>query len=121
MLAALEESALPRAVLSNKPHEFTCVTVEKILSGFSFDVVRGAMPSMPRKPDPAAALQIAKQLQVPPGNILYLGDTNTDMQTANAAGMFAAGALWGFRTADELLGSGAKVLLEEPLDVLSLL
>ncbi|MHC4153525.1 MAG: HAD family hydrolase [Planctomycetota bacterium] len=121
MLAALEESALRKAVLSNKPHEFTRITVEKLLSGFSFDMVQGMTPSVPRKPDPAAALQIARQLQVSPSNILYLGDTNTDMQTANGAGMFAAGALWGFRTADELLGSGAKVLLEKPLDVLSLL
>ena len=34
------------------------------------------------------------------------------MQTANAAGMYAAGVLWGFRGADELLENGAKILIE---------
>jgi phosphoglycolate phosphatase len=40
------------------------------------------------------------------------------MMTANAAGMYAVGVLWGFRKADELLESGAKVLLENPMDLL---
>ena len=121
MLAALEESALPMAVLSNKPHEFTCITVDKLLSGFSFDIVQGMTPSIPPKPEPTTALQIARRLQIPPADFLYLGDTNTDMQTANGAGMFAAGALWGFRTANELRQSGAKTLLHEPSDILRLL
>ena len=49
---------------------------------------------------------------------IELGDTNTDMQTAVAAGMFPVGALWGFRTADELLATGAAALAETPADVL---
>ena len=52
---------------------------------------------------------------------LYLGDTNTDMQTATAAGMFPVGALWGFRTAHELTAAGAKVLVEHPTQVLQYL
>jgi phosphoglycolate phosphatase len=121
LLGQLEKLPLHKAVLSNKPHRFTKVMVDELLSFCSFDIVRGMTPSLPPKPDPAAAVQIARKLHVHPGSILYLGDTNTDMQTANGAGMFAAGALWGFRTADELLQSGAKVLLEKPLDVLTLL
>jgi phosphoglycolate phosphatase len=35
--------------------------------------------------------------------------------------MFPVGALWGFRSAEELRGSGAKVLIEKPLDVMKLL
>jgi phosphoglycolate phosphatase len=44
-----------------------------------------------------------------------------DMKTATAAGMFAVGALWGFRTADELLASGAAALIESPPELLGLL
>ena len=43
------------------------------------------------------------------------------MQTAVAAGMFPVGALWGFRTADELTANGAQVLVERPLDLLRIL
>jgi phosphoglycolate phosphatase len=108
-------------VLSNKRDDFTKLTVARLLPGFSFDIIRGARPSVPVKPDPTAAFQIAEELHIPPERFLYLGDTNTDMQTAVAAGMYPAGVLWGFRTADELLASGAKVVLETPAEVLNLL
>ena len=42
------------------------------------------------------------------------------MRTAAAAGMFAAGALWGFRTAEELTANGAKVLVKTPQEVVNL-
>jgi phosphoglycolate phosphatase len=43
------------------------------------------------------------------------------MRTANAAGMFPVGALWGFRQKDELIAAGAKSLIERPIDLLKLL
>jgi phosphoglycolate phosphatase len=76
---------------------------------------------LPKKPDPAGALQIAQRLGLDPAAFIYLGDTNTDMQTAVAAGMTPVGALWGFRTAQELLAAGAKALLAKPADLLRLL
>ena len=121
LLAELERRGIPKVVLSNKRHDFTTITVERLLPGFHFEIVRGARPSLPTKPDPAGALQIAEDLGIAPERFIYLGDTNTDMQTANAAGMFAAGVLWGFRPAEELAANGAKVLLNDPLEVLDLL
>lgn len=109
------------AVLSNKPHEFTVLTVEKLLPGQSFDIVLGVKPGALPKPDPAGATELCKDLGIAPEEILYLGDTNTDMLTANAAGMYAVGALWGFRDAAELLEAGAKTLIAHPTDLLELL
>ena len=43
------------------------------------------------------------------------------MQTAVAAGMYAVGALWGFRTSGELLANGAKILIEKPMDLMPIL
>jgi phosphoglycolate phosphatase len=121
LLRELDGRCVVKAVLSNKRDDFTKLTVARLLPGFSFDIIRGARPSVPVKPDPTAALQIAEELRVRPERFLYLGDTNTDMQTAVAAGMYPAGVLWGFRTADELLASGARVLLRTPAKVLNLL
>lgn len=121
LLQVLENRSFPKAVLSNKPDDFTKLTVEKLLPKWSFQIVRGVGPSTPKKPDPTAALQIADELQIHPHRFIYLGDTNTDMLTANSAGMYAVGALWGFRTEQELLASGAKALVEKPQDVLKLL
>jgi phosphoglycolate phosphatase len=121
MLDALTARGIPLAVLSNKPDEFTQLCVARLLPRWRFAAVVGQSPRRPIKPDPAGALEIAARLGRPPAEVLYLGDTDTDMQTAAAAGMFPAGVLWGFRTREELLANGAKALLERPLELLDLL
>lgn len=121
LLDRLDGMSIKKAVLSNKPHDFTKLIVDKLLSKWRFDVVLGQREGIPKKPDPAAALEIADKLDIPPKKFLYLGDTNTDMKTANAAGMYAVGVLWGFREADELTENGARVLIKSPMDLLDIL
>jgi phosphoglycolate phosphatase len=121
LLDALTGRHLQLAILSNKPDDFLKLIVTTLLGTWSFESVRGVLPSGPVKPDPQAALEISAQLKIPPPQFLYVGDTGTDMQTATAAGMFAVGALWGFRQADELIASGAQILLRNPLELLNLL
>jgi len=121
MLGALSVRGLRLAVLSNKPHAFTRKCVEHFFPGVRFDAVHGHRESTPPKPDPAAALAIARDLGVPPAAWLYLGDSGVDMETANRAGMFAAGVLWGFRPREELERHGARALCARPADALALL
>lgn len=121
LLDALAGLNVRMSVLSNKPHDFTRKVVGELLGRWRFDYVFGERLSVPRKPDPAAALEIAGLSGISPGRFLYLGDTATDMRTATAAGMFAVGALWGFRMADELLSAGAMALIRNPLELLPLL
>jgi len=118
LLDALFQGGWPVSILSNKPDDSTQMAVAKLLPRWSFQIVLGARPSVPKKPDPAAALEIAGLLHLIPDQFLYLGDTGTDMKTALNSGMFPIGVLWGFRTAQELIAHGAKVLIEKPLDLL---
>lgn len=120
LLEALQAKGLKLAALSNKPDEFTKVVIDKFFPG-KFILAVGESKNTPKKPDPKGALSIAKELKLETAEILYLGDTNTDMQTAVTAGMYPVGVLWGFRQADELLASGAKVLLEKPLELLKIM
>lgn len=121
LLDALHQREIHLAVLSNKVQDFTQICVARLLPNWSFQVVLGARPMVPKKPDPTAALEIAQIMGLNQDQFLYLGDTATDMKTAVAAGMFPLGALWGFRTAQELTANGAKALLEKPLDLLQYL
>jgi phosphoglycolate phosphatase len=121
LVAELRRRGLKLAVLSNKPDDFTKRMIAHYFRPNPFDEVRGQLPDVPLKPDPTATSQIADRLGVPPGAWLYLGDTNTDMRAARAAGMFAVGVLWGFRDRQELLDSGAQALVATPAEVLSLL
>ncbi len=64
--------------------------------------------------------KLASRMGLAPDEFLYLGDTNTDMRTALGAGMFAVGALWGFRDEAELREAGAKELVRSPGEVIPL-
>ncbi len=121
MLRAFAAAGLRLAVLSNKPHDAVLEVVRFFLPGIGFDALLGATPVRPKKPDPAAALEIATGLGIPPARIAFMGDSAMDMQTAAAAGMFAIGVLWGFRPAEELIGAGARLLVRTPGDLLPLL
>jgi len=121
MLDELAARGTRLAVLSNKPHETTLKCVEGILPEWTFELVLGQRPGIPKKPDPAGALEIAERMELRPEDFLYLGDTGTDMLTAKAAGMLGVGALWGFRTAEELTAHGARQLIAAPVELPGLL
>jgi phosphoglycolate phosphatase len=118
LLDELARLEVRRGILSNKPHEFTKAMADHYFSKWSFDPVFGARDGVPRKPDPAAALEICRQWGVNPTDVLYAGDTNTDMRTARQGGLFALGVLWGFRTKQELEQSGAQSLISTPEQLL---
>ena len=121
LLADLHRRGTVITVLSNKPDAKTRDCVAHFFPGIPFAVVRGARDGVPLKPDPAAALAIVRQLDIPAGEWLYVGDTDTDMQTAVSAGLFAVGAAWGFRDRDELLAHGAQTVIDAPAELLPLL
>jgi len=121
MLDNLSELGIKLAVLSNKPHKATIKCMEAYFSKWKFEMILGEKETIPRKPDPAGALLIARQIGLPVSSFLYVGDSGVDMKTAVSAGIFPAGALWGFRTETELRDNGAKTLLKHPLDVLEII
>lgn len=120
-LLKLKEMGMKIAVLSNKPHE-RCIDVVKTLFGENFfDEVQGQVKEIERKPSPAGALILAQKLNVTPKECIYIGDTDTDMKTGKGAGMFTLGALWGFRTREELVNNQADQVIENPCEILEYL
>jgi phosphoglycolate phosphatase len=121
MVRGLRAAGVKLAVLSNKSDELTRRIVESLFGRGDFDVVVGARPDVPLKPDPMVALAISARWGIAPGRMAFLGDSGVDMLTATAAGMIAVGAAWGFRTKDELVENGASAVLDHPLELLKLL
>ena len=118
LLSALVDRNVRLAVLSNKPDNFTKACVREYFPKFSFEAVLGQRDGVPRKPDPAGALEIAAIMDLAPDQFLYVGDTAVDMQTALAAEMFPVGVLWGFRPLTELHAGGARAVIEHPAELL---
>ncbi len=119
MLRQLHQAGLKLAVLSNKPHAFTRLCVHRFFAANTFDFVYGQREGVPKKPDPAGAREIAALMQLDPQQILYVGDSGTDMQTGNGAGMFTMGVLWGFRERQELEKNKAGEIINHPSEIVN--
>ena len=120
LLKALNNLQIKVCILSNKPHFQTIDVVEQYFSEIHMTEVYGKKKEFPIKPDPTSLFDMINQLGMERSEILYVGDTNTDMETAVNAGLKKVGVLWGFRTKQELLAAGADYIVEQPSDILRL-
>ena len=122
LLCTLKERGYKLAVLSNKSDEHTVKLTEKLLGTELFDHIQGYKPEYPTKPDPTSALYITREiLGLEPAEILYVGDSNVDMETSRNAGFFTCGCTWGFRSWRVLAKTGASVLINKAEELLLLL
>lgn len=121
LLAELKKRCVKIAVLSNKPHDQTIDVIETLFGSGYFDSIQGQKEGVPIKPDPAGVYTILEELGLSISDILYLGDTATDMKTGKGAGAFTLGALWGFRERTELEEAHADAVIAAPLELLKYL
>ena len=120
LLEGLKAQGIKIAVLSNKPHGAAVEVVHKIFGQDMFHKIQGQTSEIPRKPSPIGALAVAKEFGALPQECLYCGDTNTDMDTGKAAGMFTIGVTWGFRPRTELEEHHADKIVDHPSEILEL-
>ena len=83
--------------------------------------VRGGRRATARKSDLSSVVQVLEALDQHQSRCLYMGDTNTGMQTSLKAGLDAAGAAWGFRSREELAAYHPKYLADHPLEIAKML
>jgi phosphoglycolate phosphatase len=120
LLGELCRREIPLAVLSNKRDDFTQVCVSHFFPSIPFRDVRGERSGVPIKPDPQAALDIARSLDVEPARCLFVGDSEIDVKTGLHAGMTSVGVLWGFRSQAILEEAGANILISHPRELTAL-
>ena len=116
----LKQNNIKIAVLTNKPHERAIDVVTALFGENYFDAIFGQCDDYKRKPSPEGALLIADKFNVTPSQCIYLGDTNTDMQTGKSAGMFTVGVTWGFRDKQELIDNNADYIIDTPMQLMKL-
>jgi phosphoglycolate phosphatase len=121
LLIDLNLREIKLAVLSNKPDQDTQKVVKRYFPTVAFDAIFGAQDAFPIKPHPAGANAIVKRFDCKPNEVLYVGDTNVDMLTAQNAKLIAVGALWGFRTEGELRKAKANYIIQQPKELLDII
>ncbi|CAD0001581.1 HAD family hydrolase [Flavobacterium salmonis] len=108
------------AVFSNKADELTKKIASEIFPNH-FDAAVGLSTEALKKPNPFEAVEISKKWNLKPEEILFVGDSDIDMQTAVNANMFPVGVTWGYRTQEELKNSGAKLVINSASELIDIL
>lgn len=92
-----------KALLSNKPQEFTEPLLARLDLSKFFDVVVGARPDLKLKPDPQPVHFILEQLGIPATGAMIIGDGENDVLAGKAAGITTCAVTYGIRPAEKLL------------------
>lgn len=111
-MAALKAAGIRLAIVTNKSQEAADTLRATLLGAYAFDVVFGNREGIPVKPDPTAVRMVLQELGVTPAEAAFIGDGETDVQTAKNAGMRSVSVLWGYRTRKQLEEAGAECFAE---------
>ncbi len=121
LLQALQQQGIMIAVASNKYQAATRKLIAHYFPEINFVEVLGQREGIPAKPDPGIVHDIIAKAGVKQEEVLYVGDSNVDMQTAHNAGVTAVGVAWGFRPRAELEALHPAHIIEEAEELLQYL
>ncbi len=121
MLKDLRLKGIHTAVVSNKFDE----AVKNLCKKYFGELVQVAIGEdeangVRKKPAPDSVFRAMSELQVNIDNVIYVGDSETDVQTAKNAEIDCIGCIWGFRDRDVLVREGAKYIISEPAQILEI-
>ena len=111
LIKEVRASGVKTAVVSNKIDS----AVKELCANFfegAFDVAYGERIGIPRKPDPKPINAIIDEFGLSKNEVVYIGDSEVDLLTANNAKIDHIIVTWGFRDRAFLEQNGAKNLVE---------
>jgi phosphoglycolate phosphatase len=121
LIATLARQGIRLAVLTNKNQAPAAVITRHYFGTETFDPIVGAEEGRKVKPDPTTALDILNVWNLRADEVLFVGDGETDVQTAQNAGVRCIGCEWGFRSREQLTEAGADILIQHPGEILDYL
>jgi 2-phosphoglycolate phosphatase len=109
-LARLDANGIPWGIVTNKPGWLTEPLLKKLAPLDGARVIVSGDTLAERKPHPAPLLYAAAKLGVAPARCIYIGDAERDVLAAQAAGMRAFVALFGYIPVDAQPGHGPQAV-----------
>lgn len=120
MLVSIKAQGFKTAIVTNKA-DFAAQDLCKRMFGDTIDLVVGSTDDRPNKPAPDGVYYALEVLGSKLENTVFVGDADTDILTANNAGLDSIGVLWGFRDREIIEKEGAKYIVESVKDLEKLL
>ena len=122
LLSVLAERGVPMCVLTNKEESTARVIMAHYFPDFPVDHVFGRVGDGPLKPDTKAAAPVLACTGLQPEEIAFVGDSGgTDMVFAVHTGMLPVAAPWGYRSREDLVAHGARLVADDAAHLLQLL
>lgn len=118
LLQNLQSEGIKLAVASNKYQKGTEELIKYFFPEIKFEAVFGQREGIPTKPDPTIVHDILSVARLNKQDVLYIGDSGVDMQTAQNAGIDAVAVCWGFRPREEMEAYSPKYIVEKPEEIL---
>ncbi len=107
VLSYLNEKNIAVSLLTTKGQEQADKNIDHFGLRKYFSFVMGRRDGIANKPSPEPLLFICRQLNLEPGETLFIGDTEVDMRCGKDAGAATCAALYGY-------GSREKLAAEKP-------
>lgn len=120
VLDRLKEENRMIAICTNKRKIAAANLVQSIFS-VEFDYISALDDGISRKPEPDMLNIVIEKLGVSKSEVLYFGDTNTDMKTGKNAAVDTVGVTWGFREREELEAFQPQAIIDHPKEILNFL
>ena len=113
MLEELKAMGVKTAIVTNKMDSAAKEVQEKYFPGL-IDYSIGARDDLKLKPHPDQGMEAMKALGLTPEECIYVGDSDTDVETGNNLGMPTLAVTWGFRGEEFLREHGAVHIIDRP-------
>lgn len=120
LLRTLRDQGIRVAVTSNKYQKAVDKIIAHYFGDIEFAAILGEVPTRPKKPDPSIVFEALSICPTPKKDVLYVGDSAVDMETARRACVESAGVTWGFRPVSELRTAFADHIVSDPAEILTL-
>ncbi len=121
LLADLTARGINLAVTSNKYEQAVTKIIANYFPEANFRAVLGNIDGVPRKPDPSIVFKALSMCPTPKAEVLYVGDSGVDMETARRACVESCGVTWGFRPIVELQQAYADHIISTPSQIIDLI
>lgn len=118
LLSELAGLKVKLAVASNKYQRAASDLIAHFFPRLPFEAVHGMRPGIPAKPDPSIVFNVLTNVPTPKSEVLYVGDSGVDMETARRACVDSVGVLWGFRPVTELRQYYAQHIISDPMELI---
>lgn len=118
LLTELTDKGVSLAIASNKYQEATEKIIKHFFPEFQFVAIKGQVPERPVKPDPSIIFSILNEYPTPKQDVLYIGDSAVDIETARRACVENVGVTWGFRPVSELRKAFADHVVSQPSEIM---